>query len=219
MGRTVRSARIGKYPRLPQTGIQNRFSVLTESPDSGHLHWHIGYVYSRTDKGSTLREAILEEMVMKKEPLLEHVTYPNQFLFDLSEEYRKQEDYCAEEWESDKSDDDGILFVQLKERLSRLDKILRLDSEEEDDEESEGEGDADGSNEDGTQSEGEDGSADMGENEDAQMVDEDEDCGLEEFEKKFLGEILRMIVEVGALQSIFYRYSANLLPKSKAIIG
>jgi hypothetical protein len=189
-------ANIFDYRELEYKTV-SMFRLKVQSQDIPHRH--IGYVYSRTDKGSTLREAILEEMVMKKAPLLEWVTYPNEFLFGLFEEYRKQEDYCTEKWESDESDDE-ILFVQLKERLSRLHKILRLNSEEED---SEGEGDTNGSDEDGTQSGGEDGNGDTDENEDAQMIDEDEDCGLEEFEKKFLGEISRMTLEVGALQSIF----------------
>ncbi|KAH9204816.1 hypothetical protein DL95DRAFT_417961 [Leptodontidium sp. 2 PMI_412] len=142
-------------------------------------HKYIDYVYSRTERGSILRDAIAEEMVVKKEPLLEQISYPKEFLFDLAEEYRNQEDECTDEWESDDSvDDEGISAIRLRERLSRLHKILRGNNEDQEEEGSQGE---------------EESEIDDDESNDIEMFDGDEDRDLEDFEKEFLSEISKII--------------------------
>ena len=155
-------------------------------------HEAIGYIYSRTAKGSALREAVVEEMMVHREPLRKETYYPKEFLFDLGEEYRNlcsKSDYnVAEEWETDDDDDDdaGISHIALKEKLSRFLDILF-----------EGE-DEDGEDED----EDEDDNADLQDNPEINDVDDEEgieaevDLGRDDV----LKDILTLMVQVSSYE-------------------
>ncbi len=142
-------------------------------------HDIIDYIYDRTAIGSALQEAVVEEMSVRRLPLDKDISYPQKFLFDLAEAYRKLWlDRDEEESESDDDSDDGVSHIVLKNKLSWLLDILQEEDEDENI-----------NDEDEDIKEGEDEDINVQEDEDEEI---DIDCGVDEVRK----EILLLMVQV-----------------------